>query len=46
MQYQFEQEYLMNFDKFKRQFPNFKTTSNEEGIEKTVNYFLQKKGKK
>jgi len=43
MQYQFEQKYVMNFDKFKRRFPTFKTTSNKEGIEKTVNYFLPKR---
>ena len=45
MQYQFKQEYVMSFDKFKRQFSNFKITSNEKGIEKTVNYFLQERKK-
>lgn len=43
IQYQFEQEYVMNFDKFKQQFPNFKITPYEEGIKDTVNYFLLKR---
>lgn len=43
MQYQFEQEYVMNFDKFKKQFPTFETTSYEEGIKTTVDYFLLKR---
>ncbi len=43
MQYQFEQEYVMNFDKFKKQFPTFETTPYEEGIITTVDYFLLKR---
>ncbi len=43
MQYQFEQEYVMSFDKFKKQFPNFRTTPYEKGIKETVDYFSARK---
>ncbi|MEO1217264.1 MAG: NAD-dependent epimerase/dehydratase family protein [Bacteroidota bacterium] len=43
MQYQFEAKYEMNFNKFKKQFPNFKITPYKEGIRETINWFIQAK---
>ncbi|MDZ4793991.1 MAG: NAD-dependent epimerase/dehydratase family protein [Bacteroidota bacterium] len=39
MLYQFNNEYIMSFDKFKKQFPEFKVTSYEEGIKEMVRNF-------
>ncbi len=39
MLYQFEHPYAMNFDKFKKQFPDFQTTPYQEGLEKMVASF-------
>jgi nucleoside-diphosphate-sugar epimerase len=39
MLYQFNDEYIMSFDKFKKHFPNFKVTSYEEGISEMINSF-------
>ncbi len=41
MLYQFENPYEMNFDKFKKQFPNFKVTPYQEGLNKMVKSFKQ-----
>jgi len=37
MQYQFEQPYVISFDKFKNRFPNFEATSYEKGIKEMIN---------
>lgn len=42
MLYQFEGEYVMSFEKFKDQFPNFRLTSYEEGVDQMVKYFKEK----
>ena len=34
MQYQFEKEYVMSFEKFRKRFPDFKVTSYEEGFQR------------
>jgi len=39
MVYQFNNPYIMDDSKFRSQFPNFKTTSLEDGIEDMVEYF-------
>jgi nucleoside-diphosphate-sugar epimerase len=39
MLYQFQQPYEMNFDKFKKQFPDFKVTSYEDGIRNMIQSF-------
>ena len=38
MQYQFEQEYVMSFQKFQQKFPEFKLTSYEEGIAQMITW--------
>jgi nucleoside-diphosphate-sugar epimerase len=42
MLYQFNQHYIMSFEKFKKHFPDFKVTSNEEGVKALVVYFKDK----
>ena len=37
--YQYETEYVMSFEKFKRQFPDFKLTPYQRGVEETIAYF-------
>ena len=46
MLYQFEEEYVLSFEKFATRFPNFNVTSYEKGIEKMIASFqeLEKKG--
>jgi len=39
MQYQFEQEYIMSFDKFQNRFPNFKVTEYQNGVNEMVEWF-------
>ena len=38
MQYQFEAPYVMSFDKFKNQFPDFVVTTNEEGAKRMIQW--------
>jgi len=42
MQYQFEQEYIMSFNKFRSTFPDFHVTPIEQGLKEMVNYFRNK----
>lgn len=42
MLYQFNQPYIMSFEKFKSHFPGFKVTSNEVGVKALVTYFKGK----
>lgn len=42
MLYQFESEYIMSFDKFKRKFPDFKVATNEESVLQMVEWFKEK----
>ncbi|MBX2873472.1 MAG: NAD-dependent epimerase/dehydratase family protein [Saprospiraceae bacterium] len=44
MNYQYETEYRMSFEKFRRQFPNFEVTSYKKGVEETVKYFQANTG--
>lgn len=44
MLYQFESPYMMSFDKFKNQFPDFEVTPYEIGIPKMVAYFQKHTG--
>ncbi|NJL77026.1 MAG: hypothetical protein HC892_20425 [Saprospiraceae bacterium] len=39
MLFQFENPYEMNFDKFKNHFPNFQTTSYQDGIKSMIKSF-------
>ncbi|NRB46905.1 MAG: NAD-dependent epimerase/dehydratase family protein [Saprospiraceae bacterium] len=39
MMYQYETEYVMSFEKFQRQFPDFELTPYQEGVEETIAYF-------
>lgn len=39
MRYQFDNDYVLNFDKFKNKYPEFKQTTFEDAIKETVNYF-------
>jgi nucleoside-diphosphate-sugar epimerase len=41
MAYQFDSDYVMLFDKFKNQFPNFKVTSYEDGIREMITHFKE-----
>lgn len=41
MVYQFNDEYIMSFDKFKKQFPDFKVTPYEQGIKEMINSFKE-----
>ena len=40
MRYQFESDYVLNFDKFSKRFPNFKQTKFEDAVKITVTSFL------
>ncbi len=44
MNYQFETEYIMSYDKFKNHFPEFRATPYEEGIEKMIASFKENGG--
>ncbi|NET33228.1 MAG: NAD-dependent epimerase/dehydratase family protein [Cyanothece sp. SIO1E1] len=39
MMYQYETEYVMSFEKFTRQFPDFQLTSYQQGVEEMIHYF-------
>lgn len=39
MLYQFDDEYVMSFEKFQKHFPDFKVTSYEEGVKGMINSF-------
>lgn len=39
MMYQYETEYQMSFDKFRKHFPGFEVTPYEQGVKETVAYF-------
>lgn len=39
MMYQYETKYVMSFEKFKRQFPDFKLTPYQQGVAETIAYF-------
>ena len=39
MLYQFEQEYVMSYEKFKKRFPDFEVTTYQKGIEDMVAWF-------
>ncbi|GAB3652728.1 SDR family oxidoreductase [Echinicola sediminis] len=39
MQYQFEEEYIMSFEKFRSKFPDFKVTPIEQGLKDMARYF-------
>ena len=41
MRYQFESDYVLNFDKFMRKYPDFVQTSFEEAIKETVQFFVK-----
>jgi hypothetical protein len=36
MLYQYDRDYFFNSQKFRNRFPDFKITSNEEGVKQTV----------
>ncbi len=42
MMYQFDYDYIMSYDKFKKKFPDFKVTRIEEGLREMLNSFLKK----
>jgi nucleoside-diphosphate-sugar epimerase len=42
MLYQFNQPYILSFEKFKNQFPGFEITANEAGVKALVAYFRGK----
>jgi nucleoside-diphosphate-sugar epimerase len=42
MMYQFDYDYIMSYDKFKKKFPDFKETPMEEGLRNMLNSFLKK----
>lgn len=42
MLYQFNQPYIMSFEKFSSHFPDFKVTTHEDGIKALVTYFREK----
>lgn len=42
MLYQFNQPYIMSFEKFKSHFPDFRVTTHEEGVKALVTYFKEK----
>jgi len=39
MLYQFENEYIMNYDKFQSRFPEFKLTTYEQGVKDMIQSF-------
>ena len=39
MMYQFNSDYVMSFEKFKKKFPKFRTTGYEEGLKATIQSF-------
>jgi len=39
MLYQFENEYIMSWKKFKNRFPDFEVTSYENGVKETIEWF-------
>ena len=39
MEYQFEQKYVMSYDKFRKRFPNFKVSSYQDGVNSMVEWF-------
>lgn len=46
MLYQFEQEYVMSWTKFRERFPDFRVHSNEESIKEMIDWFQKNSGEK
>lgn len=46
MAYQFNSDYVMSFDKFKRQFPEFKVTPYAQGIREMIRNFKESANQK